>query len=344
MRNGPSGDGPQGVRSSGRPRTATRTWTRCACSQHKPPARQVAGPGLVSLAGILAEVPPSESSSQPGPGSEPVLPADSHVHSEWSYDTGGQASMIASCQRAVDLGVPAVAFTEHLDFTDWGPGDAIAATGVKPGWWDAIRPLDVEGYLGSVADCRERFPGLRIFTGVEAGEPHLFAGSTRAVLAAGRFDRVLGSLHALGHDGRLVNASSLLRTSPPHEVMRRYFTEVLALIGGSDAFQILAHPDYPRRHWPPSAGPYREADFEDEYRAVLRALAGSGRVLEVNTYSPLLSVNVLRWWREEGGTAVSFGSDAHVSWRVGDKFSRAVEIVEAAGFARGGDPFGFWRR
>ncbi len=99
----------------------------------------------------------------------------------------------------------------------------------------------------------------------------------------------------------------------------------------------------PRRHWPAGAGPYAESDFEPEYRAVLRALASSGRVLEVNTFSPLASVTLLRWWREEGGTAVSFGSDAHVASRVGDKFRRAVEIAAAAGFGRGRDPAGFWR-
>ena len=94
--------------------------------------------------------------------------------------------------------------------------------------------------------------------------------------------------------------------------MRRYFAEVVAMIEGSDLFEVLAHLDYPRRYWPEAAGRYPEAAFEEEYRAVLRALAASGRVLELNTASPLLSVSLLRWWREEGGTALSFGSDAHL--------------------------------
>jgi histidinol-phosphatase (PHP family) len=274
----------------------------------------------------------------------PAPPADNHVHSQWSYDTFGRTSMVAACQRAVEVGVPAVAFTEHLDFIDYGPGDAIAGTGVRPGWWDAMRPLDVTGYLASIEECRQRFGSLRILSGVEAGEPHLFAGSIGAVLAAGSFDRVLGSLHALTWEGRLVGASRLLRVLSPSEVMRRYLAEVVALVQGSGAFEILAHLDYPRRYWPASAGPYAESDFEEEYRAVLRALASSGRVLEVNTYSPLVSVALLRWWREEGGTAVSFGSDAHVPLRVADKFRTAVGIAEAAGFRRGGDLTGFWRR
>jgi histidinol-phosphatase (PHP family) len=273
-----------------------------------------------------------------------VLPPDSHVHSQWSFDTFGRTTMAAACQRAVDLGIPAVAFTEHLDFSDGAPGDAITASGVKPGWWDAIRPLDVPGYEADLETCRSRYPSLRVLSGAEAGEPHLFAESTAAVLGKASFDRVLGSLHTLVNEGRLVNSSSLFRVLPPAEVMRRYFGEMVTLIESSGVFEILAHLDYPRRHWPASAGPYAESDFEEEYRAVLRALAGSGRVLEVNTYSPLASATLLRWWRQEGGRAISFGSDAHVPWRVGDKFREAMKVAEAAGFTRGSDAFDFWRR
>jgi histidinol-phosphatase (PHP family) len=250
--------------------------------------------------------------------------------------------MVAACQRAVDLGLPAVAFTEHLDFTSAGPGDAFPDD-VKAGWWDAIRPLDVAGYLAGLAECRERYPSLRVLSGVEVGEPHLFGASAAAVLESARFDRVLGSLHAVAHEGRMVNVGRLITALPPRELMRRYFAELLDVITGSGLFEIIAHLDYPRRHWPPAAGPYDEAEFEEEYRAVLRELAGSGRVLEVNTYSPLASAAMLRWWREEGGWAVSFGSDAHVPGRVGDKFGEAVAVAEAAGFTRGGGPLDFWR-
>ncbi len=77
---------------------------------------------------------------------------------------------------------------------------------------------------------------------------------------------------------------------------------------------------------------------------MLRALAASDRVLEVNTKSPLLSAELLGWWKDEGGGAVSFGSDAHQYWRVGDRFKVAVDMVESAGFRAGRDRFDFWRR
>jgi histidinol-phosphatase (PHP family) len=270
-------------------------------------------------------------------------PADNHVHSQWSHDTGPRASMAAACARAIEVGVPAIAFTEHLDFTAWGPGDPISATGVAPTEEAGVRTLDLTGYLSCLDECRQRYPLLRILSGVEAGEPHLFAGSAAAVLASASFDRVLGSLHTLPSDGRLVYASSLLRSHPAEEVMRRYFAGVVALIEGSDLFEVLAHLDYPRRYWPASAGEYRESAFEEEYRVVLRTLASSGRVLEVNTASPLSSVNLLRWWRAEGGTAVSFGSDAHLPGHVGERFRQAADIAAAAGFRPGRDPFDFWR-
>jgi histidinol-phosphatase (PHP family) len=40
---------------------------------------------------------------------------------------------------------------------------------------------------------------------------------------------------------------------------------------------------------------------------------------------------------------VSFGSDAHQPWRVGDKFKLAVDLAESAGFRPGRDRFDFWR-
>jgi histidinol-phosphatase (PHP family) len=273
-----------------------------------------------------------------------VPPPDNHVHSQWSHDTGPQASMAAACARAAELGVPAVAFTEHLDFTVAVPDDPIARSGLAPNTVPGIRPLDVDGYLACVDECRQRYPGVRILSGVEAGEPHLFAASAAKVLASAQFDRVLGSLHTLPRAGRLVYAGWLYRGTPAQEVMRRYFAELVTLIESGSRFEVLAHLDYPRRYWPRSAGPYAESAFEEEYRAVLRALAASGRVLELNTASPLASVTLLRWWAEEGGTAVSFGSDAHLPRYVGERFRQAAGIAAAAGFRPGRDLVDFWRR
>jgi histidinol-phosphatase (PHP family) len=272
-----------------------------------------------------------------------VLPPDNHVHTQWSWDAPAEASMVRSCEQALALGVPAVAFTDHLDFTTGTDGDRVTAEHIEPRPYARMHVLDVPGYLAMADECRERYPDLRILTGAEIGEAHLWAASAQAVVARAGFERILGSLHAIPFDGKLTASDELFRRMPADQVMRLYFAELLRLVEGSDIFQVLAHLDFPRRMWPWSAAPYDEQAFELEIRAVLRALADSGRVLEVNTKSPLASPGLLGWWREAGGTAVSFGSDAHQPWRVGDRFKLAVDIVEAAGFRPGRDRFDFWR-
>lgn len=274
-----------------------------------------------------------------------MLPTDHHVHSRWSWDTPESSTMELACARAVELGLPGLAFTEHVDFTEWEHDDAGNHRGHIVGPRPRVAPFDVAGYSADLARCREMFPQLRILSGIEAGEPHLFSESVAAVLNSGNFDRVLGSLHAIEHGGELQFVDdALFGRLDARDLMRRYFEELLILVESSSAFGILAHCDYARRYWPAGAGTYREDEFEDGYRSVFRALAASGRALEVNTRSPLASVDLVRWWWQAGGAAVSFGSDAHDPFSVGNHFALAVDIVEAAGFRPGRDRFDFWRR
>jgi histidinol-phosphatase (PHP family) len=271
-------------------------------------------------------------------------PADDHVHSEFSYDTGPSASMRASCERAIELGVPSIAFTEHLEFTSAREGDAIAAADISPSYGARRTGLDIDAYLACIEECRGSYPSLRVLSGLESGQPHLFGASEAAVLAGGRFDRVLGSCHAVVHGGSLVEIDTLFAVMAVKDVVRRYFAEVLAVVQSSSPFQVLAHVDFVGRYLPAGEGPYDDAVYEEEYREVFRALAGSGRALEVNTKSRLTTVDQLRWWYEAGGTAVTFGSDAHVPWGVGSDFRAAVAMAEAAGFRPGRHPVDWWRR
>jgi histidinol-phosphatase (PHP family) len=270
-------------------------------------------------------------------------PPDNHVHTRYSWDTADSSTMRRACERAVAEGLPAIAFTEHLDFTVWLDEDRATAEGLIDRHPAQQTPIDVEAYFADLEECRDRFPELRIWSGVETGEPHLFAASIAGHLRQAPVDRVLGSLHSLSDQGRLVGVTRLLWADAAG-TMRRYLAELLDMIENSDVFQVLAHCDFPRRYWPGGAHTYVEKDFEEEYRAVFRALASSGRALEINTSSPLASADQMRWFHEEGGEAVSFGSDAHQPERVGDRFELAVDVVEAAGFRPGRDRFDFWRR
>src|SRR5215213_2080062 len=58
------------------------------------------------------------------------MPPDNHVHTHWSWDTADSSTMRRACERAERLGLPAIAFTEHLDFTVWDPDDRATDEGL----------------------------------------------------------------------------------------------------------------------------------------------------------------------------------------------------------------------
>lgn len=280
-----------------------------------------------------------------------ALPPDDHTHTEWSWDAQ-EGSMMGSCARAVELGLPSIAFTEHLDLTRWVVPDEVRdePTGGRGAVGDDGRfappPLDVDGYLAAVADCRDRYPGLRILSGVELGEPHWFAEQTGELLAGGPFDRVLGALHCIEVDGErwlvdLLEPPHLPDGLDPAAIVRAYLGEAERMVRAfPDEVQVLAHLDYPVRRWAVTFDP---TDFEAEYRALLGALAASDRALEMNTRMPM-SAEIVGWWRDVGGRAVSFGSDAHRPDAVASGFREAASMVEAHGFRPDRHPHGFWHR
>jgi histidinol-phosphatase (PHP family) len=262
-----------------------------------------------------------------------MLAPDYHVHTEWSWDAP-RGDMERSCERALELGLPAIAFTEHADWALVHKGQ---------------HSVDIDGYLDAVERCRARFKNLRILTGVELGEPHWYPRETAEVLSSGPLDRVHGSIHCIRLEGGMLDASQFRSREGLDfpAAVREYFRETLAMVESGQPFETLAHLDYPKRYWREDLAPYREADYKEQIRAILSAAARTGRVLEVNTTrgSTLCpGFEVVRWWRELGGRAVGFGSDAHQPDRVGAGFEVAAQMVESAGFKPAKDPTALWRR
>lgn len=279
-----------------------------------------------------------------GPEDAPAVPApheDLHVHTQWSWDAP-RGDMAATCRAALDAGLRGIAFTEHADFNELAE--------------DPRAVVDIRGYLASIAECRARFPELTIRTGVELGQPNMYPAETAALLgeAGGEVERVLGSMHVARVDGDLVDVSAAVRRQRPEQLdglLSSSLGLTLELVCSDAPFLILAHLEYAKRYWPHDVVTYDTGAHEDEYRAVLEAAAARRLVLEINTTrgGPVQralgpGIEVLRWWHEAGGAAVSFGSDAHDPTRVGAGFSAAAELAGTAGFHPRSTPDGMWGR
>jgi histidinol-phosphatase (PHP family) len=282
-----------------------------------------------------------------------TLPADSHVHSEWSWDTGGPQShavgrMRATCAQAVRIGLPALFFTEHLDVRDTWRAEPEDLMPHQQGLLnDAGRvdfaPLDADGYFDAIDRMRDDFPDLRIHTGVEFGQPHLFGAQAAEIVDLALIDRVLGSLHTLDLGDGAAEPRTLFHDHDPAVVMRAYLEQVLVMVRGSDAFDVFTHIDYAARSWPTEAvGPFDPRPFEESFRAAMRSIAESGRALEMNTRR--LWSWIPQWWAEEGGTTVSFGSDAHTPDAIAANFPEATAMLEHFGFGPGRVAEDLWAR
>lgn len=257
--------------------------------------------------------------------------------------------MERTCERALELGLRSVAFTDHADFTAATLLSDPARLPDRFRRWArdgmlAPPPMPLEGYLECLQRCRARFPDLKILSGVELSEPQWHAGPAASLLRQGQFDVVICGQHTLPHGpGTWIDVGEAYRISEPADVVRRYLAELLGLVEGWDDFAALAHIDFAVRYLPRGRTVDQPAGFEEEYRAVLRALARSGRAMEINTQLPL-HPDLVRWWHQEGGTAVSFGSDAHDPLRLAHGFTEAAALAEATGFRPGRHRHDFWVR
>jgi histidinol-phosphatase (PHP family) len=286
-----------------------------------------------------------------------TLTGDGHVHSEWSWDTGGPGSeaagrMQAMCRRALKIGLPALAFTEHLDLTGWVIGQEDLLDHLRPLLGDdgllTPDPLDVGDYLDSIDRCRRQFPELRILSGVEFGQPHVDADRARQLVDLSALDRVNGSLHTVpisdGPGALRCEPITLYRRWPAEKVVAEYLAEVRRMIAGSDAYAVFAHIEYAVRYWPSEQeGPFNPRIFEDAFRQAMRDIAASGRALELNIGGPLRPW-IPQWWSEEGGRAITFASDAHTADALAGNFYEAMAMAEHFGFRQGRHPEDFWTR
>ncbi len=246
-----------------------------------------------------------------------IIHQDYHIHTNFSCDC--EVSMIEMCRAALEQGVSEIGFTEHFDLF---PDDPCYAFFQAEPWWDELN------------HCRDVFgESLTIRAGVELGEPHIFPREIRDLLDAYPWDYALGSLHWV--DGLNVFDDAFFE-SMGGDAYARYFRELTKLAEEGN-FDVLAHLDVVKRRGIEFLGAYDARRFEVEIRKVLRICADRDLAIEINTSTLRRSIGetcpspeILRWYLEEGGRWVIFGSDAHhpaqVGYGIADSFASSHKL------------------
>jgi len=250
---------------------------------------------------------------------------DYHIHTARCGHARGE--MAAYVQRAIDVGLPEMGFSDHI-FMYWLPPDQRDS--------ELAMPADLfDDYVEEVLRLRRQFPEIEIRLAVEADFILDHEATLTGILDRYPWDYVLGSVHFIGDwgmdDGRYVSRYDAWDID---ELYEHYFGLILKA-ADSGHFNTMAHLDLVKKF-----GHRARKDLADLYGRVARGLASAGVAIEVNTaglhkpgaelYPHLDLLTACR----EAGVPATLGSDAHAPEEVARDLPLAIEHLRAAGYER----------
>lgn len=247
---------------------------------------------------------------------------DLHLHSRYSADS--EEVMEKQVKRAVEMGLPVMCFTDHIDWDFPIP--------------EIVFDFNIEEYLEELSFLQEKYrKKIRILKGVELGMQEQLGDRYRELIKSHPFDLVIGSQHLVG------------RLDP-------YYPEIFEERGDSGVFQdyleetwnnlrlfhemdTLGHLDYVVRYGQNGAREYSYTKYGEIIDEILRLLVRYDIALEVNTAGirkglgfPNPHPDVILRYKELGGKLITTGSDAHVSEDLGKDFDLVEQILKELGF------------
>ncbi len=247
---------------------------------------------------------------------------DYQVHSVRSHD--GKASILDQCERAVNIGLDEVGFSEHKDFD---PADPV------------VDFFDYEAYMREIEAARQRYgDSLTIRAGVEIDYQDWFEDRIDDYLKAHSFDFVIGSVHYV--DRHMIMTPEYNQSRTAETAYGDYFHAVRQSVD-SGLFDIVGHLEYANRRGIAAWGQYDPGPYREQLDALFDAMIERGVVFELNTAGLHQNLGVtypssttLSYYTQCGGSLLSIGSDAHHPDQLGHAYGNAARMALAAGLTK----------
>ena len=260
--------------------------------------------------------------------------ADYHVHCMFSDDSWYLPEQV--CEDAWRQNLDEICFTDHVDY------------GIKPDWNDALSAkvmfgqralnVDYDAYIPCIADLRTRWAGrLTVKCGLELGvQTHTIPQFNALWERYGdKLDFVLLSVHQVGDAEFWTGEFQEGRSQ--EEYNRAYYQELYDVATGFDHWSVLAHADLIKRYDP--SGALGFPANRDLVAATLRHAIAQGKGIELNTSSVRYGLadsqpaaEILRLYRDLGGTIVTLGSDSHAPGHLGAYLRHYQRYLASLGF------------
>ena len=239
---------------------------------------------------------------------------DYHLHTYYSDDSDYPMEQLV--QDAIAMGLSEICITDHVDY------------GIKKDWEDqsiSYHPEDkaklpvmnvkYPAYHAEIGRMQTKYAGqIVIREGMEFGMQVHTIPQYRKLFASYPFDCIILSCHQV--DDQEFWRQDFQKGRTQEEYNRRYYQEILHVVRQYKDYSVLGHLDMITRYDP--AGLYPFEKVRDIVAEILRQAIRDGKGIEVNTSSHRYGLSdltpsrdILKLYRELGGTILTIGSDAH---------------------------------
>lgn len=258
--------------------------------------------------------------------------ADYHVHTQFSDDSVYPMEDVV--KDAVGLGLEEICITDHVDYgvkVDWDSGQEIRCRRGNP-----LANVDYPRYMAKIEEMRRKYGGqIAIKLGMEFGVQTHTVPQFQTLFRRYPFDFVILSIHQV--EDREFWTQEFQEGRTQQEYNRRYYEEMLSVVRAYKDYSVLGHLDLIKRY--DKAGIYPFEEVKSIVAEILKTAIADGKGLEVNTSShryglteSMPSVDLLRLYRELGGSIVTIGSDSHAPAHLGTHIEEAKRLLKDLGF------------
>ena len=243
--------------------------------------------------------------------------ADYHVHSYYSDDS--DCPMENTIQRAIDLGLDEIAFTEHVDY------------GVK-----TDLNCDYQAYFIELEKMKEKYAkSVIIRSGIEFGVQEHTLSQFERDFETYPFDFIILSNHQI--DDKEFWNYAYQEGKRQEEYQKDYYQAILNVVKKYKNYSVLGHLDMIKRY--DKYGDFPDEKIMEYVEPILRQVIADGKGIEVNTSSfkyglkdLMPSRKILKMYYDLGGTILTIGSDTHETEHLGDHIKEVRSALQEIGF------------
>ena len=267
--------------------------------------------------------------------------ADYHVHTEFSNDSIYPMEEVV--KDAISLGIKDICFTDHVDYGPYRDWDDPRGIKYRPGDEGepeqvALTNVDYGKYFSMIEKLREKYKDkIAVKAGMEFGVQTHTIPEYEKLFRSYPFDFIILSIHQAGDQEFWTNEYQSGRTQ--QEYNEGYYNELLSVVQNYHNYSVLGHMDLIVRY--DSYGVYPFEKLKPLLTEILKTVIADGKGIEVNTSNHRYGLSdmtpsrdILKLYKELGGTIITIGSDSHKKEHLGAYIDWAKEELRKLGYTQ----------